>query len=330
MKIGKLDSNLLKEIIFSHIKFRREEVLVRPGIGKDCAVVDYGEDVCVLSTDPITGAASEVGKLAIHISCNDIASEGVEPIGIMLTVMVPESTTKEEIEFIMKQASSEAEKLHVEIIGGHTEVTNAVNRPVIVSTAIGKGKKERYTSQNVVRIGDHIILTKYAGLEGTGIIAYDHEEELKKKISQEEIDNAKKFLENLSVIKEGIIGGNLGATSMHDVTEGGVLGAIWETCESANLGAKITIEAIPVREETLKICAVYHIDYLRLISSGCMVITIPGHKKDDLLNQLKAKDILASDIGVMTEKDVIMIKDGEELEIDPPDRDELYKVEANE
>ncbi|MFA5527949.1 MAG: AIR synthase family protein [Peptostreptococcales bacterium] len=326
MKIGKLDSNLLEEIVFKHIKYKREEVLVRPGIGKDCAIVDYGEDVCVLSTDPITGAASEVGKLAIHVSCNDIASEGVEPLGIMLTVMVPESTTEEEIEFIMKQAADEAEKLHVEIIGGHTEVTHAVNKPVIVSTAIGKGKKDAYTSQKEVQVGDSIILTKYAGLEGTGIIAYDYEEELKAKVSMDVIDNAKSFLEEISVVEEGLIGGRLGATSMHDVTEGGILGAVWETCQSSKLGARIRVDAIPVKEETLKICDVYGIDYLRLISSGCMLMTISADKKDNLLKQLKAKGILATAIGVMTEKDVIMVKDGKDFSIDPPDKDELYKV----
>ncbi|MEL7656910.1 MAG: AIR synthase related protein, partial [Bacillota bacterium] len=141
LKTGKLDSRLLEEIVFKNIKYKRPEVITRPGIGEDCAVVDFGAYECVMSTDPITAAVGEIGKLAVHISCNDIASNGIEPLGIMLTVMLPEGTTEEQVEEIMKQAGQVSEELGVEIIGGHTEITPAVTKPIIVSTAIGRGEK---------------------------------------------------------------------------------------------------------------------------------------------------------------------------------------------
>ncbi|MDP2844242.1 MAG: AIR synthase related protein, partial [Acetobacterium sp.] len=141
LKTGKLDSQLLKDIVFKNIKYKRDEVLIRPGIGEDCAVLDFGEYECVLSTDPITAAISEIGSLAVHISCTDIASNCIEPLGIMLAVMLPVGTTEKEIEEMMRQAGEAAEELGVEIIGGHTEITPAVNTPVIVSTAVGRGAK---------------------------------------------------------------------------------------------------------------------------------------------------------------------------------------------
>ncbi len=326
MKAGKLDSKLLEKIVFKHIKLRREEVLVRPAIGEDCAVVDFGEEACVLSTDPITGAANEVGRLSVHISCNDIASSGVEPLGIMLTIMVPEGTTEEQIEEIMKQASEEAEKLNVEIIGGHTEITNAVNKTVIVSTAIGKSPKKKVLNKTRVKPGDAIILTKYAGLEGTGIIATDFSEKLEKCLSDDELKRAKEMLNHLSVVKEGIIAGKAGALEMHDVTEGGVLGAVWEICERTGTGARIEYDNIPIMPETLKICQTFGLDCLKLISSGCMMIVISKENAEELLYALQKEQIQASQIGIITEKRRYMLKDGSEVEIQPPVSDELYKV----
>ena len=105
LKIGKLDSDLLEKIVFRNIRFRRPEVLTRPGIGEDCAVIDYGSYECVMSTDPITAAIGDVGRLSVHISCNDVASNGVEPVGIMLAVLLPEGTTEKQVDDMMHQAA---------------------------------------------------------------------------------------------------------------------------------------------------------------------------------------------------------------------------------
>ena len=152
LKTGKLDSRLLEKIILKNIYFKRDEIITRPGIGEDCAVMDFAPYECVLSTDPITAAIEDIGRLAVHISCNDIASNGIEPIGIMLAVMLPEGTTEEQLDQMMRQAGEVSEELNVEIIGGHTEITPAVKQPVIVSTAIGRGPKNG--SQKVTVIQD--------------------------------------------------------------------------------------------------------------------------------------------------------------------------------
>ncbi len=328
LKAGKLDSDLLKKIVFDKITFRRPEVLTRPGIGEDCAVVDFGSYDCVMSTDPITAAISDIGRLSIHISCNDIASNGIEPLGIMLAVMLPVGTTEEDIEEMMRQAGEVSAKLGVEIIGGHTEITPAVNTPVIVSTAIGRAPKSGSQQADQLVPGDYIMITKAAGLEGSGIIACDFEDELKNVLTDEEIAEAKSLLDQVSVVTEGVAAGKVGTHGMHDVTEGGVLGAVWELCQIAGTGAEVWIDEIPVREVTKKICNHFDIDYLRLISSGCMVIVVPPEKKESMEKTMEEVGVELSCIGVITEADkgIIMKKGDIVEEVAPPASDELYKV----
>ena len=326
MKVGKLDSKLLEELVFKNIAYQRPEVLERPGIGKDCAVIDFGDYDCIMSTDPITAAISEIGRLAVHISCNDIATCGIEPLGIMLAVLLPTETTEKQVEDMMEQAGEAAAELHIEIIGGHTEITTAVIKPVIVSTAIGRRKKDLGSVQRVIKPGDAILMTKFAGIEGTGIIASDFEDQLKSLLSPEELREAKSLLDQVSVVAEGKIAGEIGVLAMHDITEGGVLGAVWEMCEIAGSGADIAESAIPILPVTRKICSHFKIDPLKLISSGCMLIVASPEKKEALVTALSAARIQVSEIGSITTGQRRLLVDNGAIEIMPPESDELYKV----
>ena len=328
LKTGKLDSDLLKKIVIDNITYKRSEVLTRAGVGEDCAVIDFGPYECVMSTDPITAAVNEIGRLAIHISCNDVASNGVEPLGILLAVLLPPGTTEEDISMIMKQAAEAAAQCGVEIIGGHTEITEAVNKPIIVSTAVGRGRKWQSASAEKIRVGDAILMTKSAGLEGTGIIASDFRDELRRFLTEDEIRRAEDLLKDVSVIKEGIIAGEVGTNGMHDVTEGGILGAVWEMCQIAGVGAEVWGDAIPVEEVTRKICQYYGIDYLRLISSGSMVIMASPDKKEEIVKRLEATGVSVHTIGKILplEEGLTVIENGVREPIDPPRPDELYKV----
>ncbi len=325
MEIGKVPNDVLKEIILDKIKYNRPEVLIRPKIGEDCCAIDFGEHVCVMSSDPITGAVNEIGRLAVHINCNDIASSGVEPLGLMVTILAPPETTKEDLASIMGQICETANFLNIDILGGHTEITAAVNRVVIMSTAVGKVLKEKLVTTSGARPGDSIILTKSAGIEGTAIIAHDKEEELMKCLSSEQLVRAKGFVNSISVIQEGRIAGEFGVASMHDVTEGGVLGALWEVAEASEVGVEIYRDKIPVERETLEICERFEIDPLRLISSGCMLITCSNG--EELVKVLQAEGVKATIIGIVTSgAEKILVSDGTKVRIDPPGTDELYKV----
>jgi len=327
METGKLSSENLQEMIIDQIKPIHDDILIRPGVGEDCSAIAFGDYACVLSTDPITGAASEIGRLAVHINCNDIASSGVKPMALLLTILVPPETTPEELNQIMAQASEEAAKLGVDIIGGHTEITTAVTRPLVSATAIGKQLKEKLVTSSGSKDGDVLIMTKNVALEGTGILAFDKEVELRKVLSQQEMDLAKHMLDNISVIPEGVIAGTMDVTAMHDVTEGGVLGAVWEMCEASHLGCRLDKESLPLEEVTKKICDYFELDPLKLISSGCMLITIEEKKAEELLRALVKDGIESHIIGKMTKTPEVILLDGnDEVYVDPPEADELYKV----
>lgn len=332
MEIGKLTNDTLGEIVLSEIKPIREDILIRPGVGEDCAAIAYNDLAVVLTTDPITGSGSKLGHLAVHVCLNDIASSGAEAVGILLTLLCPVGTTKREIQEILHEANHSANAMGVEIIGGHTEITDAVNRMIISATAVGKAKVDEVVKTSGARAGDLVYLTKQAATEGTAIIAYEKSDVLDSVLTQGEIALAQSLMDEVSVVPEGSIGAKVGASAMHDATEGGVLGAIHELCEASGVGCIIEKNKIPVLQETHKICRHFGIDPLRLISSGTMVITIPEERSIALEEQLSAACITFSRVGWITEDENKYLKDervtGEVIyhEIHAPESDELYKV----
>lgn len=324
MNIGKLPNSLLEEIVIDPINnhsVNRKEVLLKPSIGEDCAALNLGENICLLSTDPITGAVADIGKLAVNINTNDIASSGGEPIGLMVTALLPASITEEEISHIITDLYKEAEKVNVAILGGHTEITDAVNKPVLSCTVVGKTNK--LIPSGGAKIGDSVIMTKYAAMEGTSIFASDKRDKLKG-IDSSIIEKAKNLGNSLSVIAEGRIGSELGANAMHDVTEGGILGACWEIADCSGVGIEVYEDKIPVLEETKIICNKLGVDYLRLISSGSMLIVCSNG--DEMLSALEKAGIVASIIGKIVEEGKWFISNGEKTVLGEPTSDELYKV----
>lgn len=324
MKEGKLDFDDLRNIIFNNKTIKRNEVKVRNDVGEDCSVIDFGDCEGIFSTDPITGANENVGKLAVHINCNDIASTGGEPIGILVTILAPTSSNIEEINTVMHEIDEEAAKIGVEIIGGHTEVTSAVNKMVISVTVIGKNNKGKSIKTSGAKVRDDIIVTKSIGLEGTYILINDYEERVKKVLSKEEIELGKSLMDKISVLEEGRIGGEFGVNSMHDITEGGLLGGLFEVAMASNKGFKIYKDKIPMLDITKKVCKEFQIDPLRLISSGSMLITTENGEQ--LIKKLNERGIEASIIGTIYENGGILVDDNKEINVEPPKRDELFNI----
>ncbi|MBE6087585.1 MAG: AIR synthase [Clostridium beijerinckii] len=325
MKEGKLDFEDLRNIILNNKTIKRKEVKIRNDVGEDCSIIDFGEYEGIFSTDPITGASENVGKLAVHINCNDIASAGGEPIGILVTILAPTSSTLQEINEIMKEINEEAAKINVEIIGGHTEVTSAVNKMVISVTVIGKNLKGKSVKTAGAQLGDDIIVTKTLGLEGTYILINDHKARIEKILSKEEIEFGSNLINKLSVLREGKIGGEFGVNSMHDITEGGLLGGLFEVAMASNKGFKIFKEKIPMLDITKKVCEEFKVDPLRLISSGSMLITTKNG--GGLIKLLNESGIEASIIGKICESGALLIDDDIEIEVEAPKRDELFNIQ---
>jgi hydrogenase expression/formation protein HypE len=330
---GKLDNDTLGRLVFGRTGARRPEVIVGPGIGEDCAVLDFGECECVLSTDPITASASKVGFLAVHISCNDVASNGVEPIAIMLTILLPPDITEKEIGEIARQADEAAKDLGVQIIGGHTEVTDTVTQPLISATAIGRAPKGRSEGSRCAASdpssGDLIVVTKKLALEGTAIAATQYEEKLRSSLTAKEIKHAKGMFDQISVVREGVIAGRIGTAAMHDVTEGGILGAVWEVCTGTNTGAEIDAAELPFDDITMAICILLDLDPMRLISSGSMLMFVKQEKWGPLSSALTEAGIEAYLIGSVQPPEhgiFLVMKNGEREPVGPPGPDEIYKI----
>jgi len=329
MKIGKLDNEKLERLVLGRSGATRPEVIVGPGIGEDCAVLDFGEYECVLSTDPITASASRIGSLAVHITCNDVASNGVEPLAVMLTLLLPPAITEDEISEIARQADEAAKSLGVQIVGGHTEVTSTVTQPVVSATAIGRAPKGFSAGGAGSEPGDLIAVTKKLALEGTAIAAAECENALRSYMTEHEIEAAKAMLEQISVVKEGVIAGRVGVKAMHDVTEGGVLGAVWEVCTREGVGAEIFASELPFDSVTLALCAALDLDPMRLISSGSMLIVASGEKWEALAAALAEAGIESAVIGRVTvpESGVVMVlKNGERETVGAPGPDEIYRI----
>jgi hydrogenase maturation factor len=325
MEIGKVPNSILESLILKKLNQSRGEVLLRPGVGEDCAAVEFGEFACVLSCDPITGTAMEIGRLAVNVSCNDIASCGVEPIGLLVTVLCPPGATELELGGIMDQLNITAASINVDILGGHTEITSAVTRFVITCTAIGRCLRKDLIATSGARKGDSLVLTKHAGLEGALILAHEKQEELAAVLGDSVVNEAKSYMDSLSVVRDGLAAAAFGVNAMHDVTEGGVLGAVWEMCEASGNGAELYLDKIPVTMSTGRICEYYGISPYKLISSGCMLIS--ASDGEGLVKHLADAGIQAAVIGRLNGTGERTLISGERREAIPqPDSDELYKV----
>lgn len=326
MKAGKVSETILKRSVFKQLNVERQEVIVGPRIGADCSAVEFGNDeLCVVSCDPITGAVKDIGTLAIHITANDIAASGAEPVGVMLTIMLPLEFSEGDLKQIMQDVNNVCQKLNIQVLGGHTEVTHAVNQPIISVAGIGKVRKDKLISNNNAKVGQDIVMTKWAGIEGTAIIANEKEEELKKMYNPTFIEKAKDLGKYISVIEESIVATEHGVSAMHDVTEGGIFGGLWELAECSNVGLEVHLDKIPLKQETIEICEYYNINPYKLISSGSMLIATD--KGEELVEKLNKANIKATVIGkTMKGNDRIVIQSDTHRSLKPADSDELYKV----
>lgn len=323
VKTGKLSSAALRERVYPHLG-RRNDVLVHATVGQDCAVLDFDPSVCVVTCDPITGAAEHLGRLAVHVGCNDLATTGAEPVGVLLTLLLAEATAEADLDRIMQEAGETARAVGVEIVGGHTEVTPGLARSLVVVSAVGRAPRDGFVSAGGGRPGDAVVLTKGAGIEGTAILAADLADRLRPSVDETMMARARGFIEQISVVPEGRIGARCGATAMHDVTEGGVLNGVWELAEASGCGVRFDADAVPISPETRAICAALEVDPLRLIGSGAMLIAVADPRR--LQGELGAAGIRSAVIGTLTERDRVVVREGRSAPLVPLERDELWRL----
>ena len=329
LPFGKVPIEILAEVIFKNLGFKREEVVIGPSAGFDGAVIDLGEKSLVASMDPITGAIERIGWLAVNINANDVATFGVEPAFFLSCILLPENANRKIIESICSQMNVAARDLKMAIIGGHCEVTPGLSNPIVIGCALGITNKGRYVTAGGAKPGDKLILTKSAGIEGTAILATErYNLLLKMGLSDKLLKSAQRFFEKISVVKDGITAFKTGGVdAMHDPTEGGVIGGIHEMADASNLGVKVFEKKIPVAEETVEICKFFKINPLQLISSGAMLVATKLEFAEDIITKLRREKIEASVIGEFLKNPkmrIIVHKDEREKILPRPECDHLW------
>ena len=228
MRFGKLENSELESLILSKFKKIRPESLTVPRVGEDCAALDFSGDLTVLSMDPITSAGDKsLGLLSVHVNCNDAICLGAEPVGLLVTLLLPPDYPTAGIGRIADDLAAAAQVAHVDILGGHTEFTDAVTRPITCTSVVARTPRDRKLPG--LRVGDELVMTKSAALEGSAILATEHGDKLSA-LPPSLLREAEGYFSLLSVVPEGRVALQHGCHAMHDVTEGGILGAAWEIC----------------------------------------------------------------------------------------------------
>ena len=326
MKAGKLKESVLKRSVLKQLHTRKEEVLVKPAVGGDYGAVEVSENLAVvLSSDPVTLSREEIGSSAIMAACNDVVCSGATLKGVSVTMLLPTTFNEDELRDLMKDMDQACQECGVDILSGHTEVTRVVKEPVVVVTAMGIVEKEALVHSSGVQPGMDIVATKWVGLEGTAILAREREEELRTRYAKPFIDNAKVSGQMMSIVPEAAVAIKSGASAMHDVSEGGIFGALWELAESAGVGLEIDLKKIPIRQETVEICEFFDLNPYKIVSGGCLLIaTTDGN---GMVLELEKAGIPATVIGKATDgNDRVLLNEDERRFLETTQTDELYNL----
>lgn len=326
MKVGKISETALQRSVLKQLKNRREEILFGSAIGEDCAAMKLGEgEVCVVSANPVTGNGRIFGALALYSAVNNLASSGAEAIGVTITALLPENFKESHLKELAEQIEEVCESLHIQVMGGHTEVTAAVKEPVFSVTAVGKAKEKNLLCTRAAKADQDIVISKWIGMEGSVAIVAAKEKELLERFPKAMIDKVKGMLSNCCALPEAALAGKSGVSAMHDVSSGGIYGALYELSEAAGVGLEIDLRAIPIKQETVEICEYLGLNPYYLKSGGSMLM-VCDHGQE-LVRILKKEGIHAAVIGRTTQtKAKAVLNAGEISYLERPKADELLKV----
>jgi hydrogenase expression/formation protein HypE len=327
---GKVGKDVLKRLVFTCLGVSSDKVITGPKVGEDAAILDMDDKVLILKANPITGAESRIGWLAVHINANDVAVRGADPKWYMSIILLPEGSEEDLLRVIMTEQHEACCELGVSIIGGHTEVAPGLSRPIIAGFMIGETTRERYVTTGGAQAGDKIILTKGVGIEGTGILATDMRETLLKLVDTEILDKAASMLNEINVVPEALIAGRVeGVHSIHTPTEGGLLNGLIEVSEASNHGFTIYEDRLLIRHETSIVADALGVDPLKLLSSGSLLITVDPDQAEKVIEKLSGIGVESRVIGEVTSdpKSRLLIKiDGEVVPVDDVFQDEIYRL----
>jgi hydrogenase expression/formation protein HypE len=328
--VGKLPAEHLARLLARYAP-TDESVLVGPGVGHDAAVISFGDRCLVAKTDPITFASDQIGWYAVQVNANDVACTGAACRWFLATLLLPEDRTGPSlVDTVFAQMAEACDDLGIQVVGGHTEITHGIDRPIVIGCMLGEVERGRLVRPDGARPGDALLLTKGVAIEGTAIIARENVAEMED-VEAGLVDRCRAFLYSpgISVVKDAAIACSAGEVhAMHDPTEGGLATGLWELAEAARAGLVVYEEAIPVFEETRLLCERLAVDPLGLIASGALLMAARAGDADAILDALRRGGIEAARIGEVTERRRGLIIRGADGERPLPrfDRDELARL----
>ncbi len=335
LPLGKLPPHLLQQVIGAGAK-KDARVVLGPGIGLDCAVVQPGDALLVYKSDPITFATQDIGWYAVQVNANDVATTGALPRWFLVTALLPEAhTTPELIQEISAQVQQACAALGVTIIGGHTEITQGLERPILIGTMIGEVGREKLVTPQGARPGDKLMLTKGVPLEAAAILAREFADRLPSTFSAEEIQTAQNYLyqPGISIIRDARLALSAGrVTAMHDPTEGGLAAALWELALASGRSLVVDCAAVPVPDLAQRLCAAFGLEALCAIASGALLFSVHPADGRAVQTALESEGIPCAEIGEVEETpsgaqpEVWQIREGDLERMPYPARDEIARL----
>ncbi len=328
---GKLPPKLLDKLL-KKIPILDKNVIIGPGTGLDCSVIDYGDQYLVLKSDPISLTAEKIGWYAVQINVNDIVTTGADPKWMLITILLPEKgTTDQIVESITDHLILATKEYDITIIGGHTEITNGIDRPIISATLIGTVDKNKLITPSGVSEGDKVFLTKEIAIETVSIISNDFPDKLSQHLTGQELKKAQSYLyePGISIYKEAkLLRDGFGVTAMHDPTEGGLAAALWELSIASDKTVMVNLNKVPVSDLTNRICSLFSINPINSISSGSLLFTANPKNSTAIINILEKNKIPVTEIGYISGDGigVINVDLSHPISIPRPEKDDITKI----
>jgi hydrogenase expression/formation protein HypE len=300
--MSKFSLDVLQRCVFPFTASDDPDVILGATFGEDVALTRVGGDILVSHLDPIVGAIGNIGWLAVHVACNDIATTGIPPRWILPLVLVPRPEDEGLLQRIMRDADRAAREIGVSIIGGHSGYSANLARPLVAVTALGTAEGRAPLRTRGARVGDQVLVTKGIAIEGTAILAQDFADvALKLGLCENDLAEAGRLMAQVSVVKEALAIAAQGATAMHDVTRGGLLETLLEIASLSDVAIEVDASLLPIPAVVARFATAFQFDPLWMISSGTLAATVPAGRVAGVSRALKESGTPFAFIGEVME-----------------------------
>jgi hydrogenase maturation factor len=336
--IGKISAEVFDELIFPHLGAKSSSILVGPQHGVDVGIVTIGNRAVAFTTDPVfivpEYGFKRAAWFAIHILVSDVVTSGLQPAFLTIDLNLPLAMNEEEFATIWTTIDKECKKMGIAIIAGHTARYENCNYPMVGgATVIAVGDSDQYVSPRFSRVGDKIIVTKGPAIEAAGIFATMFPQLLKQEFGEKFAKKAAGLFYKMSVVEDALTAVKAGirdngVSAMHDATECGIWGGLYELAQAAGLGIRIEKEQIVMEECVPEICNFFGIDPYKSISEGTLLISCREHKAERVVELLNKKGIKSSVVGEMVRQQygMVLIDGGKEKKLEHPKVDPFWKA----